>query len=160
MRLEASPRCRRFLRSACCFGIRIFWINIIVMTSLPYDTHSVETPSLVDPQWNILYWRSKWTFHTFCLGAVGCEWRTTSVYFGVALFALWLVNFLFLLWAPSTNICFCFSFFPKAPFEGHTNLRKKWSVHLISLQLPGFVWYAGLETHCSYLRYANHKYWA
>ena len=45
--------------------------------------HSVESPSMVDPQWNIWYWGSKWNWHTVCLSAVGCEWGTTSVYFGI-----------------------------------------------------------------------------
>ena len=45
--------------------------------------HSIETPSMVEPQWNILYWGSKWIFHAVCWSAVGCEGRTTSVYFGI-----------------------------------------------------------------------------
>ena len=48
--------------------------------------HSVETPSMVDPQWGILYWGSKWIFHTVCWDAVGCEGGggvSTSVYFGI-----------------------------------------------------------------------------
>ena len=35
------------------------------------------------PQWNIWYWGSKWNLHTVCWSAVGCEWGTTSVYFGI-----------------------------------------------------------------------------
>ena len=45
--------------------------------------HRVESPSMVDPQWNIWYWGSKWNLHTVCWSAVGCEWGTTSVYFGI-----------------------------------------------------------------------------
>ena len=45
--------------------------------------HSIESPSMVDPQWNIWYWGSKWNLHTVCWSAVGCEWGTTSVYFGI-----------------------------------------------------------------------------
>ena len=45
--------------------------------------HSVESPSMVDPQWDIWYWGSKWNLHTVCWSAVGCEWGTTSVYFGI-----------------------------------------------------------------------------
>ena len=45
--------------------------------------HSVESPSMVDTQWNIWYWGSKWNLHTVCWSAVGCEWGTTSVYFGI-----------------------------------------------------------------------------
>ena len=47
------------------------------------NQHSVESPSMVDPQWNIWYWGSKWNLHTVCWSAVGCEWGTTSVYFGI-----------------------------------------------------------------------------
>ena len=46
-------------------------------------SHSVESPSMVDPQWNIWYWGSKWNLHTVCWSAVGCEWGKTSVYFGI-----------------------------------------------------------------------------
>ena len=45
--------------------------------------HSVESPSMVDPQWDIWYWGSKWNLHTVCWSAVGCERGTTSVYFGI-----------------------------------------------------------------------------
>ena len=45
--------------------------------------HSVESPSMVDPQCDIWYWGSKWNLHTVCWSAVGCEWGTTSVYFGI-----------------------------------------------------------------------------
>ena len=47
------------------------------------ECHSVESPSMVDPQWNIWYWGSKWNLHTVCWSAVGCEWGTASVYFGI-----------------------------------------------------------------------------
>ena len=56
------------------------------------NLNSIESPSLADPQWNIWYWGSKWNLHTVCWGAVGCEWGTASVYFGVT-FCLWY-------WAP------------------------------------------------------------
>ena len=46
-------------------------------------SHSVESPSMVDPQWNIWYWGSKWNLQTVGWDAVGCEWGTTSVYFGI-----------------------------------------------------------------------------
>ena len=53
-------------------------------TSWVYQNlHSIESPSMVDPQWNIWYWGSKWNLHTVCWDAVGCEWGTTSVYFGI-----------------------------------------------------------------------------
>ena len=45
--------------------------------------HSVEASSTVDPQWNILHWGCKWNLHTVFWDAVGCDWGTTSVYFGI-----------------------------------------------------------------------------
>ena len=45
--------------------------------------HSIESPSTVDPQWDIWHWGSKWNLHTVCWSAVGCERGTTSVYFGI-----------------------------------------------------------------------------
>ena len=66
-------------------------------------THSVETPSMVDHQWNMLYWRSKCNYHTVWWGAVGCEWGTNSVYFGIN-YVLSLEYFLYLPWGPSANI--------------------------------------------------------
>ena len=45
--------------------------------------HKVEAPSVVDPQWNMLFWRPRWNFHTVCWGPVCCEWGTTSVYFRI-----------------------------------------------------------------------------
>ena len=50
---------------------------------MQHITHSVESPSMVDPQWIIWYWGSKWNLHTVCWSVVGCEWGTTSVYFGI-----------------------------------------------------------------------------
>ena len=34
-------------------------------------------------------------------------------------------------------------------------LSDHWSVHFTSPHLPGFVWYGGMKTHGSYLRYAD-----
>ena len=60
-----------FVPYACCNVANYCW------------AHSVESPSMVDPQWNIWYWGSKWNLHTVCWSAIGCEWGTTSVYFGI-----------------------------------------------------------------------------
>ena len=57
--------------------------NAINTSNKYQELHSVETPSTVDPQWNMLYWGSKWNLHTVCWDAVGYEWSTTSVYFGI-----------------------------------------------------------------------------
>ena len=46
---------------------RILWRQLIRL-------HSVESPSMVDPQWNIWYWGSKWNLHRVCWSAVACEW--------------------------------------------------------------------------------------
>ena len=58
-------------------------VPILCSTVCSGADHSVESPSMVDPQWNIWYWGSKWNLHTVCWSAVGCEWGTTSVYFGI-----------------------------------------------------------------------------
>ena len=71
-----SCMCLNVLRP-CQNGRRI--TNIFKLIYL----HSVESPSMVDPQWNIWYWGSKWNLHTVCWSVVGCEWGTTSVYFGI-----------------------------------------------------------------------------
>ena len=64
--------------------------------------HSFESPSMVDPQWNIWYWGSKWNLHTVYWSAVGCEWGTTSVYFGITYVCFIPSRFLSLLLSPST----------------------------------------------------------
>ena len=57
--------------------------NVLVHFHDNYQWHSVETPTIVHPQWNIFYWGCKWIFITFCWSVVGSEWGTTSVYFGI-----------------------------------------------------------------------------
>ena len=95
--IEEVPYC--FWRSSVKFqghtGWKIddldpIWVRLLGQSQLsnPSDlrfqtVHSVESPSMVDPQWNIWYWGSKWNLHTVCWSAVGCEWGTTSVYFGI-----------------------------------------------------------------------------
>ena len=86
--------------------------------------HSIESPSMVDPQWNIWYWGSKWNLHTVCWGAVGCELGTTTVYFGIT----------YVCFIPSTLPVFAvepqyrhqdFLFLSKVSSEGHIqNLQK------------------------------------
>ena len=76
------------------FIIMVVTFNLVIIFARKCNTyhwqrpffrwpHSVESPSMVDPQWNIWYWGSKWNLHTVCWSAVGCEWGTTSVYFGI-----------------------------------------------------------------------------
>ena len=47
------------------------------------STQSVETLSILDIQWTVVYWRSRCNLHIVCWGKVGCEWGTIRVYFGV-----------------------------------------------------------------------------
>ena len=96
--------------------------SLIIMTC--FYSHSVESPSMVDPQWDIWYWGSKWNLHTVCWSAVGCEWGTTSVYFGIT----------YVCFVPSRLPVFAvepqyllqdFLFLSKVSFEGHVqNLQK------------------------------------
>ena len=58
------------------------------------QAHHTSVPSDCDPQWYLLYWRSRCIFHTVCWGAVCCLWWTTSVYFGI------------------TNVCFIHKILP------------------------------------------------
>ena len=86
--------------------------------------HNVESPSMVEPHWNIWYWGSKWNLHTVCWDAVGYEWGTTSVYFGIT----------YVCFIPSRLPVFAvepqywhqdFLFLSKVSFEGHIqNLQK------------------------------------
>ena len=70
----------KYWRSHSILWIIMAFLLLFQMAQLP---HSVESPSMVDPQWNIWYWGSKRNLHTVCWSAVGCEWGTTSVYFGI-----------------------------------------------------------------------------
>ena len=98
--------------------------------------HSVESPSTVDPQWDIWYWGSKWNLHTVCWSAIGCEWGTTSVYFGITnMFALSLVEFLSLLLSPSTYFkifYFCQKYHLKDTYKifkkFHVGLKFEWGL--------------------------------
>ena len=86
--------------------------------------HSVESPSMVDTQWNILYWGSKWNLHTVCWCAVGCEWGTTSVHFGITY--VWFIPSWLPVFAVEPQYQHRdFLFLLKVSFEGHIqNLQK------------------------------------
>ena len=87
-------------------------------------SHSVETPSVLDPQWNILYWGSKWIVITVCRGAFGCEWGTISVYFGITY--VWFVPIRFPVFAVEPQYQYqIVLFLPKASFGRHTQNLKK-----------------------------------
>ena len=97
-------------------------ISVFTTDGRPWQIgHSVEAPSMVDHQWNILYWGSGWIFQTVCWGEVGCEWGTTIAYFGitcVCFFPGWPHVFA---GGPSTII----SFFVKSIFwRTYINLQK------------------------------------
>ena len=93
---------------------------------LRYDgaNHSVESPSMVDPQWNIWYWGSKRNLHTVCWSAVGCEWGTTSVYFGIT-YVCFMPSRLPVFAVESQYLLQYFLFLSKVSFELHIqNLQK------------------------------------
>ena len=86
--------------------------------------HSIESPSMVDPQWNIWYWGSKWNLHTVCWSAVGCEWGTTSVYFGITYVCFFPSRLPVFAVEPQYLLQY-FSFLSKVFFELHIqNLQK------------------------------------
>ena len=86
--------------------------------------HSVESPSTVEPQWYIWYWGSKWNLHTVCWSAVGCEWGTTSVYFGIT-YVCFIPSRLPVFAVEPQYLLQDFLFLSKVSFEGHIqNLQK------------------------------------
>ena len=86
--------------------------------------HSVESPSTLDPQWDTWYWGSKWNLHTVCLSAVGCEWGTTSVYFGIT-YVCFIPSRLPVFAVEPQYLLQDFLFLSKVSFEGHIeNLQK------------------------------------
>ena len=109
---------------------------------------------MVDPQWNILYWGSKWNLHTVCWDAVGCEWGTTSL------------DFLSLLQNPSTNIeiiYFCQKYHLKETYKIfkniHVGLKFEWGLYdqywLICEHLPFEVFFSCLCDGLLGVTYAN-----
>ena len=89
-----------------------------------WKIHSVESPSTVDPQWDIWYWGSKWNLHSVCWSAVGCEWGTTSVYFGIT-YVCFIPSRLPVFAVEPQYLLQDFLFLSKLSFEGHIqNLQK------------------------------------
>ena len=100
------------------------WTGILKWHHRMNNIHSVESPSMVDPQWDIWYWGSKWNLHTDCWSAVGCEWGTTSVYFGIT-YVCFIPSRLSVFAVEPQNLLQDFLFLSKVPFEGHIqNLQK------------------------------------
>ena len=90
----------------------------------PLVNYSVETPSMVGPQWNILNWESKWIFQTVCWGVVGYGWGTTSFYFGIA-YICFNPGILPLFAVGPKYYFHFFLFLSKVSFKGHTQNFKK-----------------------------------
>ena len=92
-----NPTQIKYYKTEQCFYWPMRWASITTYAS---HTHSVESPIMVDPQWNIWYWSSKWNLHTICCSAVGCEWAQPLFTLGSFMFALSLADFLSCCWAP------------------------------------------------------------
>ena len=106
-----------------------------------FGKHSVESPSTVDPQWDIWYWGSKWNLHTVCWSAVGCEWGTTSVYFGIT-YVCFIHSRLPVFAVEPQYLLQDFLFLSKVSFEGHIqNLQKIscWFKILMGFVGPKFI---------------------
>ena len=86
--------------------------------------HSVESPSMVDPQWNIWYWGSKWNLHTVCWSVVGCEWGTTFVYLGIT-YVCFIPSRLPVFAVEPQYLLQYFLFLPKVSLELHIQNRQK-----------------------------------
>ena len=101
------------------------WSTMVLgASSVDSSGHSVESPSMVDPQWDICYWGSKWNLHTVCWSAVGCEWGTTSVYFGIT-YVCFIPTRLPVFPVEPQYLLQDFLFLSKVSFEGHIqNLQK------------------------------------
>ena len=84
---------------------------------------------MVDPQWDIWYWGSKWNLHTVCWSAVGCEWGTTSVYFGIT-YVCFVLSRLPVFAVEPQYLLQDFSFLSKVSFEGHIQNLQKFHVGL------------------------------
>ena len=114
------------------FQAGIGWARVgleCISSNCLWMMHSVESPSMVDPQWNIWYWGSKWNLHTVCWSAVGCEWGTTSVYFGITYVCFIPSRLPVLLLSPST--CFNIFYFCQKYHLNYTyNIFKKFHVGL------------------------------
>ena len=91
--------------------------------------HSVESPSMVDPQWNIWYWGSKWNLHTVSWSMVCCEWGTTTVYFGIT-YVCFIPSRLPVFAVEPQYLLQYFLFLSKVPFELHIQIFKKCHVGL------------------------------
>ena len=85
--------------------------------------HSVETPSMIDPRWNMLDWRSKGIFHKVCWGMVGCDGGTTYFYFGIT-YVCFIPRMLVFVMGLQYQHRFFLYWCQKIAFEGHEQNRK------------------------------------
>ena len=86
-------------------------------------THSVETPNMVDPQRNILYWKSKWISTQSAEMWLAVSGGQPLFTLELTMFALSQVDFLSLLWASSTDIYFI-NFCQKYPLKDTKSSKK------------------------------------
>ena len=123
----------------CCVGHKVLYhvqsipqaTNKVEIANIAvWIIHSVESPSMVDPQWNIWYWGSKWNLHTVCWSAVGCQWGTTSVYFGIT-YVCFIPSRLPVFAVEPQYLLQYFLFLSKVSFELHIqNLQKNFMLVL------------------------------
>ena len=116
------------VQGKCFIFLRFDYLHCLCQEMLKMPAclfyHSVESPSMVDPQWNIWYWRSKGNLHTVCWSADGCEWGTTSVYFGIT-YVCFIPSRLPVFAVEPQYLLHYFLFLPKVSFELHIqNLQK------------------------------------
>ena len=124
------------------------WIPEVGASRHCYANHSkVETPVMSDPQRNMLYWRSRCIFHTVCLGVVGCEWGTNSVYFGITCVCFTLEYFLPLPWGPSIKINCFFNLWQKYHkiFKKNNAYNLNW-VYRTNTDLVGNFFHSGFHS--------------
>ena len=119
------------------------------MSFICIGEYSVESPSMVDPQWNIWYWGSKWNLHTIRWEAVGCEWGITSVYFGIT-YVCFISSRLPVFAVESQYRHQDFLFWSKVLFEGHIQIFQK--IH-VGLKFEGVLldqyWLSSEHLKCS-----------
>ena len=87
-----------------------------------------------------MVWRSKWNVHTVCWSAVGCEWCTTSVYFGIT-YVCFIPSRLYVFPVKPQYLLQDFSFLSKVSFEEHIqNLQKTSCWFKIWIGFVGPIW--------------------
>ena len=145
-------------------GEYLFLSKIGIVANQPL-LHGFETPNEVDPQCNILYWGSKWNLHKVCWGAVGCEWGTTSIYFGITYVCFILSRLPVFIVEPQYQHRYFF-FLSKVSLEGHTQNPQKNSCCfkiwmgfvgqiLIKLRTSSIWGFSYVVSHCNLCKHAG-----